>query len=252
MGGCRLPPGPGPAVLPYARRDRRRRPPRRTADRLLHRRKIKVVAGYHAGPGAVEKYGGVPALRDHPPVRRDGACGATSSTERSRATAPSNSGERAERARRLLLAISDQARMESSMTAISLRRRARRGEGISGEAEGGILRALTDAPKNVQALNLLALVRYTLGRLQEAHATYREWRGRRRRTHTRAATWVSSRSSWGRSRRRCRSWRWRCAFAGRRARLELPRLRLREKKGEVVEAAAAFRRAGQDALALEL
>ena len=34
--------------------------------------KIKVIAGYHAGPGAVEKYGGDPALRDHPPVRRHG------------------------------------------------------------------------------------------------------------------------------------------------------------------------------------
>ena len=46
-----------------------------------------------------------------------------------------------------------------------------------GEAEGEILRALSDAPKNVQALNLLALVRYKLGRLQEAHATYREIAG---------------------------------------------------------------------------
>ena len=46
-----------------------------------------------------------------------------------------------------------------------------------GEAEGEILRALSDAPKNVQALNLLALVRYKLGKLEDAHATYREIAG---------------------------------------------------------------------------
>jgi len=42
------------------------------------------------------------------------------------------------------------------------------------DAEREILSALVAAPKDVQALNLLALVRYKLGRLAEAQATYRE------------------------------------------------------------------------------
>ena len=81
-----------------------------------------------------------------------------------------------------------------------------------GEAEGEILRALSDAPKNVQALNLLALVRYKLGRLEEAHATYREIAGAAPQdAHARRNLGPASRSSSGTSRRRCRSWRWRCA-----------------------------------------
>jgi uncharacterized protein (AIM24 family) len=42
------------------------------------------------------------------------------------------------------------------------------------EAEGEVLRALHRVPGNVRALNLLALVRFKLGRLDEARATYRE------------------------------------------------------------------------------
>jgi uncharacterized protein (AIM24 family) len=121
-----------------------------------------------------------------------------------------------------------------------------------GEAESEILRALSDAPQNVQALNLLALVRYKLGRLQEAHATYREIAGA-------APQDAHARRNLG-------------LIALKLGNVDeaLPELEMAvrltpdderawsylgyayAKKGEVVEAAAAFRRAGQDALALEL
>ena len=121
-----------------------------------------------------------------------------------------------------------------------------------GEAEGEILRALSDAPKNVQALNLLALVRYKMGRLEEAHATYREIAGA-------SPQDASARRNLG-------------LIALKLGQVDeaLPELEMAvrltpddvrawsylgyayAKKGEVVEAAAAFRRAGQDALALEL
>src|SRR5262245_37370665 len=121
-----------------------------------------------------------------------------------------------------------------------------------GEAEGEILRALSDAPRNVQALNLLALVRYKLGRLEEAHATYREIAGA-------SPQDAHARRNLG-------------LIALKLGHVDeaLPELEMAvrltpdderawsylgyayAKKGEVVEAAAAFRRAGQDALALEL
>src|SRR6476659_5717261 len=120
------------------------------------------------------------------------------------------------------------------------------------EAEGEILRALSDAPRNVQALNLLALVRYKMGRLAEAHATYREIAGA-------SPQDAHARRNLG-------------LIALKLGHVEeaLPELEMAvrltpdderawsylgyayAKKGEVVEAAAAFRRAGQDALALEL
>jgi uncharacterized protein (AIM24 family) len=104
----------------------------------------------------------------------------------------------------------------------------------------------------VQALNLLALVRYKLGRLQEAHATYREIAGA-------SPQDAHARRNLG-------------LIALKLGNVEeaLPELEMAvrltpaderawsylgyayAKKGEVVEAAAAFRRAGQDALALEL
>ena len=113
-----------------------------------------------------------------------------------------------------------------------------------GEAESEILRALSDAPKNVQALNLLALVRYKLGRLEEAHATYREIAGA-------APQDAHARRNLG-------------LIALKLGHVEeaLPELEMAvrltpgderawsylgyayAKKGEVVEAAAAFRRAG--------
>jgi uncharacterized protein (AIM24 family) len=121
-----------------------------------------------------------------------------------------------------------------------------------GEAESEILRALSDAPRNVQALNLLALVRYKLGRLEEAHATYREIAGA-------APQDAHARRNLG-------------LIALKLGNVDeaLPELEMAvrltpaderawsylgyayAKKGDVVEAAAAFRRAGQDALALEL
>lgn len=42
------------------------------------------------------------------------------------------------------------------------------------EAEIEVLRAISGAPADLRALNLLALVRFKLGRLEEARATYRE------------------------------------------------------------------------------
>jgi uncharacterized protein (AIM24 family) len=120
------------------------------------------------------------------------------------------------------------------------------------EAEGEILRALMGAPKDVKALNLLALVRYKLGKLEDAHATYREIAG----TSPQDA---HARRNLG-------------LIALKLGRVDeaLPELEMAvrlvpgddrawsylgyayAKKGEVVEAAAAFRRAGQDALAMEL
>ncbi len=121
-----------------------------------------------------------------------------------------------------------------------------------GEAEGEILRALSASPADAKALTLLALVRYKLGRLEDAHATYRELAGAV--PHDAAA-----RRNLG-------------LLALKLERIDdaLPELEMAvriapgdgrawsylgyayAKKGEVVQAAAAFRRAGQDALANEL
>jgi len=120
------------------------------------------------------------------------------------------------------------------------------------EAEGEILRALAGVPADAKALNLLALVRYKLGRLEDAHSTYREIAG---------ATPQD-----GGARRNLG------LLALKLGRLDeaLPELEMAvriapgderawsylgytyAKKGKVVEAAAAFRRAGQNALAGEL
>jgi tetratricopeptide (TPR) repeat protein len=121
-----------------------------------------------------------------------------------------------------------------------------------GEAEGEILRALTAAPSDPRALTLLALVRFKLGRLEEAHATYREIAGL-------APHDAGARRNMG-------------LLSLKLGRLDeaLPDLEMAvriapgdarawsylgyvyAKKGEVVQASAAFRRAGQDALANEL
>jgi tetratricopeptide (TPR) repeat protein len=121
-----------------------------------------------------------------------------------------------------------------------------------GEAEGEILRALSASPADAKALTLLALVRYKLGRLEDAHATYRELAG----TSPHDA---GARRNLG-------------LLALKLERIDdaLPELEMAvriapgdarawsylgyayAKKGEVVQAAAAFRRAGQDALANEL
>jgi tetratricopeptide (TPR) repeat protein len=120
------------------------------------------------------------------------------------------------------------------------------------EAEGEILRALAGVPADARALNLLALVRYKLGRLEDAHSTYREIAGATPQD-------AGARRNLG-------------LLALKLGRLDeaLPELEMAvriapgderawsylgytyAKKGKVVEAAAAFRRAGQDALAGEL
>lgn len=121
-----------------------------------------------------------------------------------------------------------------------------------GEAEAAILRALDAAPVDAKALTLLALVRYKLGRLDEARATYRQ-------LVAAAPNDADARRNLG-------------LLALKLGHLDeaLPELEMAvrlapgdsrawsylgygfAKRGEVVEAAAAFRRAGQDALAQEL
>ncbi len=120
------------------------------------------------------------------------------------------------------------------------------------EAEGEILRALSVAPTDAKALTLLALVRYKLGRFEDAYATYREIAGV-------APHDAGARRNLG-------------LLSLKLGRLDeaLPELEMAvrlspgdtrawsylgyaySKKGEVVQAAAAFRRAGQDVLAGEL
>ena len=120
------------------------------------------------------------------------------------------------------------------------------------EAEEAILEALAATPHDRQALNLLALVRFKLGRLEGALVTYRE-------IATVAPQDAAARRNLG-------------LIALKLGRLDdaLPELEMAvrlapgdarawsylgyafAKKGDVVEAAAAFRRAGQDALAVEL
>src|SRR5262245_26466145 len=170
------------------------------------------------------------------------SCAATSNTGASRATPPNSAAD---------FRYDAPARMQPAMNHL-----ASAGELVAakrfGEAEGEILRALSDAPRNVQALNLLALVRYKLGRLEEAHATYREIAGA-------SPQDAHARRNLG-------------LIALKLGNVDeaLPELEMAvrltpgderawsylgyayAKKGEVVEAAAAFRRAGQDALALEL
>ncbi len=121
-----------------------------------------------------------------------------------------------------------------------------------GEAEGELLRALSASPADTKALTLLALVRYKLGRLEDAHATYRQIAGA-------APHDADARRNLG-------------LLALKLERIDdaLPELEMAvriapgdgrawsylgyayAKKGEVVQAAAAFRRAGQEALADEL
>jgi len=121
-----------------------------------------------------------------------------------------------------------------------------------GEAEGELLRALAASPSDPKALTLLALVRFKMGRLEEAHATYREIAGL-------APHDAGARRNMG-------------LLSLKLGRLDeaLPDLEMAvrispgdtrawsylgyayAKKGEVVQAAAAFRRAGQEVLANEL
>jgi Tetratricopeptide repeat len=121
-----------------------------------------------------------------------------------------------------------------------------------GEAEGELLRALSAAPSDPKALTLLALVRFKLGRLEDAHATYREIAGL-------APHDAGARRNMG-------------LLSLKLGRLDqaVPDLEMAvriapgdtrawsylgyayAKKGEVVQAAAAFRRAGQEVLANEL
>jgi uncharacterized protein (AIM24 family) len=120
------------------------------------------------------------------------------------------------------------------------------------EAEVEVLRALSGLPADLRALNLLALVRIKLGRLEEARATYREI--------------VAAAPNDATPRRHLGL----LALKLERPSEAIPDLEMAArlapgdqqawsylgyayaKTGETVEAAAAFRRAGQDTLAEEL
>jgi tetratricopeptide (TPR) repeat protein len=120
------------------------------------------------------------------------------------------------------------------------------------DAEVEVLRALSGMPSDLRALNLLALVRFKLGRLEEAHATYRE---------------IAAAASHDAAAHRNLGL---IALKLERIDEAIPDLETAARlapedqrawsylgyayarKGEAVAAAAAFRRAGQDALALEM
>jgi uncharacterized protein (AIM24 family) len=120
------------------------------------------------------------------------------------------------------------------------------------EAEVEVLRSLSGLPADLRALNLLALVRIKLGRLEEARATYRE-------IAAAAPNDATPRRHLGL-----------LALKLERPSEAIPDLEMAArlapgdqqawsylgyayaKTGETVEAAAAFRRAGQDTLAEEL
>jgi uncharacterized protein (AIM24 family) len=120
------------------------------------------------------------------------------------------------------------------------------------EAEVEVLRALSGLPADLRALNLLALVRFKLGRLDEARSTYRE-------IATAAPNDANARRNLG-------------LLAIKLEHIDeaIPELEMAArlapgdkqawgylgyayaKKGQPVPAAAAFRKAGQDVLAAEL
>lgn len=119
------------------------------------------------------------------------------------------------------------------------------------EAEAEIVRALSGAPGDLRALNLLALVRFKLGRLEDAHATYADiaraapddagahrnlglialklGRPAQARPELETAVRLAPADA--------RAW----SYLG----------YVYAKQGETAQAAAAFRRAGQEALAVE-
>ena len=203
--------------------------------------KMKVIAGYHAGPEAVEKYGGIPPYETtHAYVAR--CCAAMTSTGRRQRAARRDRMSGAPASRRhahVAIHLSHRAPASWSPPRASAKPRA--------SSCARCRRA-----RGPQALNLLALVRFKMGRLEEAHATYREIAGA-------APHDAGARRNMG-------------LLSLKLGRLDeaLPDLEMAvriapgderawsylgyvyAKKGEVVQAAAAFRRAGQDALANEL
>jgi uncharacterized protein (AIM24 family) len=120
------------------------------------------------------------------------------------------------------------------------------------EAEVEVLRALSGLPADLRALNLLALVRFKLGRLEEARATYREIAGA-------TPNDASVRRNLGLLSLKLDSLDEAIPELEMAARL-VPADKQAwsylgyayAKTGQTVPAAAAFRRAGQDALAEEL
>jgi tetratricopeptide (TPR) repeat protein len=121
-----------------------------------------------------------------------------------------------------------------------------------GEAEGEILRALSAVPADPKALTLLALVRFKLGRLEEAHATYREIAGVAPHDGGARRNMGLLSLKLGRIDQALPDLEMAVRIAPGDARAWSYLGYVYAKQGEVVQAAAAFRRAGQDALANEL
>jgi tetratricopeptide (TPR) repeat protein len=121
-----------------------------------------------------------------------------------------------------------------------------------GEAEGEILRALSAAPTDAKALTLLALVRYKLGRLEDAHATYRQLAGAAPHDAGARRNLGLLSLKLGRIDEALPDLEMAVRIAPGDARAWSYLGYIYAKKGEVVQAAAAFRRAGQDTLANEL
>jgi uncharacterized protein (AIM24 family) len=125
-------------------------------------------------------------------------------------------------------------------------------EGRFREAEVEVLRAVSGLPSDLRALNLLALVRFKLGRLEEARATYRE-------IAASVPNDATARRNLGLLALKLESFEEAIPELEMAARLAPADKQAWSylgyayaKTGQTVPAAAAFRRAGQDALAEEL
>jgi tetratricopeptide (TPR) repeat protein len=121
-----------------------------------------------------------------------------------------------------------------------------------GEAEGELLRALSAAPSDPKALTLLALVRFKLGRLEDAHATYREIAGLSPQDAGARRNMGLLSLKLGRVEEAVPDLEMAVRIAPGDTRAWSYLGYAYVKKGEVVQAAAAFRRAGQEVLANEL
>ena len=209
-----------PAAAPAAAR---RAPGARAADRLLARREGEGDRRLPRRSGRGREVRRHAALRDDAGLRGHGAAPL-------RAVPAGRAGTR----RR------DRPDVRGDGAGAATERGPRRAPRERGRAGGGaqasarprqaILRALADAPKDVQALNLLALVRYKLGRLVGRARDLPRDRGRGAAGRERAPQPRAGRAQ-ARAPRRgaARARDGGAPRAGRRAGLELPRLRLREE-----------------------
>ena len=163
--------------------------------------KVKVIAGYHAGPAAVEKYGGMPPYETTHAYVGDGAAPLRRSTGR----------RRRERSRG---ATEDVARRRAR--AVCVAHLASAGELVAakkfGEAEGEILRALSASPERRQGAQPAGAGALQAGTPRGRARHLPRDRGRVAARRRRAPQPGPPGAEAGaRSTRRCPSWRWRCA-----------------------------------------